>query len=427
MKIEHNSIYSTDLENRLSFDLLRKNVSCEIAIVGGGFTGFSAAISLAEMGYEVCLFEKEYIGFGCSGRNGGHLVQGWSSDFSKIEKSLSNKYHSVAWEAGMEAVDIVLSRIKKYKINCDLHMGYIHAALSKRQLNELKIMKDEWEVRGYQKLKFLSNNDEISKEVNTKVYLGGLLDMGSGHLQPMKYLQGLALAAKNLGVKIFEFTPIIEIKNDRILSLKTNNKFEIKAKNILLCGNAYMENISSNDMKNKIAKVSTSVMATSPLEEKILKELIPNRVAVADCNVALDYFRFDKKNRMIFGGRSSYLNINPIDVEPVLKKRMLKIFPNLSNIGIEKVWSGTVGITLNRIPHFGLVDKNIFFVQGYSGHGVALTALAGKVMAEAINNESNRFEILSKIKHFNFPGGVFRTPVLALGMAWFKIKDWLKI
>ena len=427
MKIEHNSIYSIDLEDRLTFSSLSKDLSCEIAIVGGGFTGLSAAISLAEKGYDVNLFEKEYIGFGCSGRNGGHLVQGWPSDFSKIQKSLPSSLHSIAWDAGMEAVDIVLSRIKKYKINCDLNMGYIHAALSNRQLKELITMKDEWEGRGYQKLKFLSNNDEIRKEVNTEIYLGGLLDKGSGHLQPMKYLQGLASAAKGLGVKIFEFTPITQISNEKFPELKTNKNFIIKAKTILLCGNAYLENISSREMRNKIAKVSTSVLATLPLEKKLAKELIPNNVAVADCNVALDYFRLDKKERMIFGGRSSYLNINPKDVKPILVKRMIRVFPNLHYAEIEKVWSGTVGITLNRIPHFGFIDKNILFVQGYSGHGVALTALAGKVMAEAINNETNRFEILSKIKHLNFPGGPFRTPVLALGMAWFKLKDWLKI
>ena len=168
-------------------------------------------------------------------------------------------------------------------------------------------------------------------------------------------------------------------------------------------------------------------MATKPLDKKIIKNLIPNNHAVADCNTALNYYRIDYKNRLIFGGSSIYSNISPKDASPGLYKKMIYLFPSLKGVGVEMSWSGRIGITLSRIPHFGQIGENVFFTQGYSGHGVALTALAGKLMAEKILNKTKRFEILSKIRHLTFPGGILRTPVLTIGMSWFKFKDWLKI
>jgi len=427
MNVKHNSIYSKDINNSLTFDKLNKDVSCDIAIIGGGFTGLSAAINLAETGYKVSLFEKEFIGYGCSGRNGGHLVQGWSSDFSKIQNSIPKEYHKMAWDAGIEAVDIVLKRIKKYKINCDLKLGYVYAALHKRQLNELETMKAEWEAYGYKGLTFLKDKGAIKEHVNTEVYIGGLHDKGSGHLHPMKYLKGLSKVASDLGVNIYEKTFINKRIDGGKCLLFSEDGNKIEASSVLLCGNAYLEGVSSKAMTRKLARVTSSVMATSPVDEKTFKNLIPNNAAIADCNTALNYYRFDYNKRMIFGGRSSYTNINPKDVTNSLMKKMVHIFPSLENIDVEMAWSGKIGITISRIPHFGKINKNVYFAQGYSGHGVALTALAGNMMAEAIRSDTNRFEILSQFKHMTFPGGFLRTPVLALGMSWFKIKDWLKI
>ena len=206
MNILYNSIYKHDLKKPEEFKSLDQDIECEIAIIGGGFTGLSSAIELAEAGLSVCVFEKEYIGFGASGRNGGHISQGWSTDFSKIKKNINEKFHKMAWDAGIEAVDIVKARIKKYKINCDLKMGYIYAALHKRHLSELYEMKDEWSNNGYKGLKFLEDTASINDYVKTDRYVGGIFDKGSGHLHPMKYLHGLAEVAKGLGVKIFENT-----------------------------------------------------------------------------------------------------------------------------------------------------------------------------------------------------------------------------
>ena len=426
MNNNYNSIYKKDLHEPEVFQSLKNNIECDVSIVGGGFTGLSSAIELAEAGLNVCIFEKEYIGYGASGRNGGHLVQGWSTDFSKLQKSIDNKDHKMAWDAGIEAVSIVRNRIKKYNINCDLQMGYVYAALHKRHLSELIEMKREWSNFGYNNLEILENSNSLKEYVNTDKYIGGLVDTGSGHLHPMKYLHTLAKIAKNLGVKIFEKTYVVK-RQDKATVLTTNANFEIKSSKILFCGNAYLEGVSSKIMTDKLAPAISSVMATKPLSKSIIKSLIPNNYAVADCNTALNYYRFDSKDRLIFGGASIYSNISPRDATPGLYKKMVYLFPSLKNVDIEMSWSGKIGITLSRIPHFGKINENVFFAQGYSGHGVALTALAGKLMAEKILKKTNRFDILSKISHLTFPGGVFRTPVLALGMSWFKFKDWLKV
>ena len=422
----YNSIYKKDLLEPEVFQSLKNNIECDVSIVGGGFTGLSSAIELAEAGLNVCILEKEYIGYGASGRNGGHLVQGWSTDFSKIQKSINSRDHNMAWDAGIEAVSIVRNRIKKYNINCDLQMGYVYAALHERHLSELIEMKQEWSNFNYINLAILENSHSLKQYVNTDKYIGGLVDTGSGHLHPMKYLHALAKIAKSLGVKIFEKTYIVK-RHDNATVLTTNENFEIKSSNILFCGNAYLEGVSSKLMTDKLAPAISSVMATKPLSKAIIKSLIPHNYAVADCNTALNYYRFDAKDRLIFGGASIYSNISPRDATPGLFKKMVYLFPSLKNVDIEMSWSGKIGITLSRIPHFGKINENVFFAQGYSGHGVALTALAGKLMAEKILKKTNRFDILSEISHLTFPGGIFRTPVLALGMSWYKFKDWLKI
>lgn len=423
----HNSVYSKDIENRVSFSELSENIETDISIVGGGYTGLSSAIELRERGYNVCLFEMNFLGFGCSGRNGGHLGQGWSGDFNKIEKNLPKKYHKLIWDTGIEAVETVRERVKKYQINCDIQMGYVHGAIHKKQLKALQEEEKEWIKYKYENLTFLENNLEVRKYVNTKEYIGGLYDKGSGHLHPMKYLQGLAKVASELGVKIYENTKIVKKINGLNNKLVTDKGHTIKTDITLLCGNAYIEEVSDSFMKSKLAKVTSSILATKPFSKKLREELFPKNVAVADCNTALNYYRFDNKSRLVFGGRASYTNINPKDVTPDLIYRITKVFPSLKNIDVEMVWSGYVGITVNRIPHFGRIDNKTYFVQGFSGHGVALTSIAGKIMAEAISQESERFEILSKINHMTFPGGPFRTPVLAIAMSWFKLKDWLKI
>ena len=399
----------------------------DVAIIGGGLTGVTAALHLAEHGYDVVLLEAETIGSGGSGRNGGHLCQGWPSDFHHISNQLNTHDADLAWQAGMAAVDMVASRINKHNIACDLQFGYLHAALHQRHLNELLEMQDEWSRRGYNQLTALTDRNALTPHINSQSYCGGLYDSGSGQIQPLKYLMGLALAARAAGAHILENSRVIKINRSAKKTLHLQNTPLLTADRVLLCGNAYLTDIGLPDMLRRLALVTSSVLATTPLSENMIQHILPSRATVADCNTALNYYRIDADNRMIFGGRASYTNFNLGNVEADLRRRMAAVFPVLADAETDRVWSGRIGITVNRIPHFGRTDDDIYFVQGFSGHGVALTGLAGTILADAIMGDAERFDVMQSLRHTPFPGGILRTPALALGMSWYKLKDRLKL
>ena len=400
---------------------------CEVAIIGGGLTGVTAALHLAEHGYDVVLLEAETVGSGASGRNGGHLCQGWSNDFCHISKQLNSHDADLAWQAGMAAVDMVKSRVKKHRIECDLQFGYLHAALHQRQLTELLEMQDEWSHRGYNELTALTNRSSLGTHINSQSYCGGLYDNGSGQIQPLKYLIGLALASREAGAHIFEYSRVVKIDRGAKKTLHFQDAPPLTAERVVLCGNAYLTDIGLPDMSRRLARVTSSVLATTPLSDNMIQHILPSRATVADCNTALNYYRIDADNRMIFGGRASYTNVNLGNVETDLRRRMVKVFPILENAATDRVWSGYIGITVNRIPHFGRTNDDIYFVQGFSGHGVALTGLAGTILADAIMGDSEKFDVMQSLRHMPFPGGFLRTPALALGMTWYKLRDRLKL
>ena len=399
----------------------------DVAIIGGGLTGVTAALHLAEHGYDVVVLEAETIGSGGSGRNGGHLCQGWPSDFHHISNQLNTHDADLAWQAGMAAVDMVASRVSKHNIACDLQFGYLHAALHQRHLNELLKMQDEWSRRGYNQLTALTDRNALTPHINSQSYCGGLYDSGSGQIQPLKYLMGLALAARAAGAHILENSRVIKINRSAKKILHLHNALQLSADRVLLCGNAYLTDIGLPDMLRRLAKVTSSVLATTSLSENMIRHILPSRATVADCNTALNYYRIDADNRMIFGGRASYTNVNLGNVEADLRRRMAAVFPVLADAETDRVWSGRIGITVNRIPHFGRTDDDIYFVQGFSGHGVALTGLAGTILADAIMGDAERFDVMQSLRHTPFPGGILRTPALALGMSWYKLKDRLKL
>ena len=399
----------------------------DVAIIGGGLTGVTAALHLAEHGYDVVVLEAETIGSGGSGRNGGHLCQGWPSDFHHISNQLNTHDADLAWQAGMAAVDMVASRVSKHNIASDLRFGYLHAALHQRHMTELLEMQDEWSRRGYNQLTALTDRNALTPHINSQSYCGGLYDSGSGQIQPLKYLMGLALAAREAGAHILENSRVIKIHRSAKKTLHLQNAPLLTADRVMLCGNAYLTDIGLPDMLRRLAQVTSSVLATTSLSENMIQHILPSRATVADCNTALNYYRIDADNRMIFGGRASYTNVNLGNVEADLRRRMAAVFPVLADAETDRVWSGRIGITVNRIPHFGRTDDDIYFVQGFSGHGVALTGLAGTILADAIMGDAERFDVMPSLRHTPFPGGILLTPALALGMSWYKLKDRLKL
>lgn len=399
----------------------------DVLILGGGFTGISAALELAEAGVDVGLIEGCAIGNGGSGRNGGHLLPDWPSSFHHIEKYLNQDEADLAWQIGMDTLALAKQRMARYDIACDLSLGYIHAGYHKGHEAELRAMQESYAKRGAGALTFLGDEDAIRAHVGTSAYHCALYEAGAGHINPLKYLHGLARAATQAGADIHQHTPIAKI-DPSTNTLTTTDHRLFKGRHLLLCGNAYLQRLAPAKMQRTLAQVSSSVLATKPLSDNLSRALLPQKDAVADCNAALNYYRLDAQNRMIFGGRASYMiPDNPAIVGRDLQKRMHKVFPELAQSDIETIWSGRIGITTSRIPQFGSLSSSCHFVQGFSGHGVALSGMAGKILAQNILGDQTAFETLSKIGHMPFPGGIARTPILALGMAYYKLRDRLKI
>ena len=421
------SIYAHEIGIRKANPQLDTDITCDVVIIGGGLTGVSTALTLAERGYDVALFEAHDLGAGGSGRNGGHVCQGWPNDFHHISRQISSSDADLAWHAGMGAVDLLKQNVARYKIDCDLRFGYLHAALHKGQMRDLDVMQSEWQARGYKHFTRLDSPASLAKHIGSDAYVGALHDDGCGHIQPLKYLLGLAKAAQPAGVRIFENTQITSLVTKPEKTLTTADGKIIKPKIIVLCGNAYLGDLASAPMRRRLAHVTSSILATKPLSDNMIKALLPTGAAVADCNAALNYYRIDASGRMIFGGRASYTNVQIGNLEHDLRRRMEAVFPMLAGVDVDQIWSGKIGITVNRIPHFGRTNDDVYFVQGFSGHGVALTGQAGHIIADAISGDGAVFDVMTQLNHLPFPGGIFRTPALALGMAWYKLRDRLKL
>lgn len=396
-------------------------IEADICVVGGGLTGISTALNLAERGYSVVLLEARRIGHGASGRNGGQLVNGYSCDMHRIRTEVGLEASKVFWAMGLEALAEVDTRIARHAIDCDRRSGYFFAALNSRQMRGLEEMREEWSrLYGYDRMTLVDRRG-VGDWVGTDLYHGGLADPGGGQIHPLNYLDGLARAAMEHGVRILENSPVTRLeRGERTIAHTTRGS--VRARFTVLAGNAYLGGLVP-EMRSRLARVSSFVGATPPLPLDQAARLMPANVAVADCNAALDYYRLTEDNRLLFGAGAGYAGREPLALKRYLSARVRRVFPALVDTPLEHAWSGHIGITVNRIPDFGRVAPSIYYAQGFSGHGVALTGLAGKLMAEAIDGDASRFDMFANIRHRNFPGGPFRTPALVLAMAYYKLRD----
>jgi gamma-glutamylputrescine oxidase len=324
----------------------------------------------------------------------------------------------------VEALGLLDDLVARHAIDCDLASGHLHAAIKPRQQRELE---EEYALLtrdfGYDGLRLLER-DELGEFIRTEGYVGGLYDPRSGHVHPLNYTLGLAAAAERAGVRFFEGSPATRIERGPKAVVHTP-KGRVRAHQVVLCANAYLESLEPK-LWRRIMPVGTYIIATEPLGEERARSLLPTNAAVADINFVLDYFRRSADHRMLYGGRVSYSTLQPSDLEQSMRPRMERVFPELADVRVDYAWGGFVAITQNRAPHFGVVDGNLYFAQGFSGHGIALCGLAGKLMAEAMAGTAERFDVFARIPHLPFPGGRwFRTPALVLAMAWFRLRDLL--
>jgi gamma-glutamylputrescine oxidase len=419
------SYYSASVTDRPELPALGEDIDCDACVIGAGITGSSAALELAERGFDTVLLEARRVGWGASGRSGGQAIFGYACDQGKLESLVGMADAKRLWEMSLEAMALMRSRLDTLRIQCDYAPGQLHAAIKPRQREELLAWKRQLEdVYGYGSLQMFSRED-LSGLMDTDRYIAGLYDSASGHLHPLKYTLGLNAAARAAGARVFENTPVVRVRQGEMVSLETAGGATVRCRHLLICANAYLGDLIK-PLRSKIMPVGTYIVATEPLGEERARSLIRNNMAVADINFVLDYFRLSADHRLLFGGRVSYSTIPPPSLSHSIRSRMLKVYPQLADVGIDYAWGGNVAITVNRAPHFGRLERNIYFAQGFSGHGIVTTAFAGALLAEAVAGTAERLDVFERIPHMPFPGGpLLRTPALVLAMAWYRLRDLL--
>lgn len=396
----------------------------DVCVVGGGYAGLSAALELAERGYSVALLEARQLGWGASGRNGGQAIVGFAAE-AAIESQLSTEDACRAWNTSVEGLHLMRERIHRYGIDCDHQPGYLTLAVTVKKARQLHAWVEHIASAYHYPIQWVGPAD-IGHWIASERFHAGAFDPQSGHLHPLKFCLGLADAARATGVRIFENSPVTRVQRGQRPTVRTAEG-EVRCQFVVLAGNVYLGeygNTVAPELTGRIMPVGTYIIATEPMGRERADALIAHRAAVSDTNFVLDYFRLSADNRLLFGSGDSYSAATPRKLVIKMMRQMLTVFPQLDDLSIQYAWGGFVDITMNRAPDFGRVKDNIYYLQGFSGHGLALTGMAGKLVAEAIAGQAERFDLFSRIRHLPFPGGaLMRTPALVLGMLYFRLRD----
>ncbi|MGF1595118.1 MAG: NAD(P)/FAD-dependent oxidoreductase [Kiloniellaceae bacterium] len=396
---------------------------CDVCVVGGGYTGIATALHLAERGYKVVLVEAKRIGWGASGRNGGQLCSGQRLDPEALTRLVGAERARLLWDLGEESKNLVKQRIAAHAIDCDLKSGIVHAGFKPAHGKELqehaRFLRDDY---GYPHIRPLSR-EELRELVASDLYHGGSIDSDAGHLHPLNYLLGLAKAARAAGATLHESTPALEIlRRDGRPAVRTP-RGSVSADYLVLACNGHLGGLEPR-IASAIMPINNFMIATEPLGAERARGLIANDAAVADSKYVIDYYRLSADGRLLFGGGESYRMSYPRDIEGIVRRCMLKVFPQLQDVAVDYAWGGTLAITLKRLPAFGRLDGDTFYAMGFSGQGVALTTLAGKVIAEAVAGQAERFDVLAQLPTPRFPGGtLLRWPSLVVGMLYHAMLD----
>ena len=400
---------------------LTGELSCDVCVVGGGYTGVTAALELAERGFDVVLLEANRIGWGASGRNGGQICTGFSSGAEKLIDWVGLDDARRLFAMTEEGKQIIRDRVARHEIDCDLTWGYFHAADRPRELQDCAEAAEVLSKLGGEGYEVVRGAEAARAHVGSPRYIGGLYEAGAGHLHPLNYCLGLARAAAAAGVRIFEGTRATAIDPDA--ARVTTARGRVDAKFLVLAMNAYLGELVPQ-LRRRIMPVGTYIAATEPLGENRAKGLIPQNAAISDLKFVLNYFRRSADDRLLFGGRVSYSTLMPPNLPRAMRGKMLEVYPDLNDVGFDFAWGGFVAITVERSPHLGRIGGRTYFAQGFSGSGVTLTGIAGRVLAEAIAGQAGRLDLFARLPHTPFPGGrILRTPTLVLAMLWYRLRD----
>lgn len=421
--INSQSYYSATVNDETKYEELLGEKVADICIIGGGFTGVSSALRLAERGFSVALVESETIGYGASGRNGGQLIRGLGGT-GKLKKQYGPDIDAFISKLRWRGNEIVEENIKKYNIDCDFKRGYIDCAFKERQVrdldDELEFHTELGQGDHFRKV----SADEMGGYIGTNVYKGGLYNDLDGHLHPLNLCRGEARAASGLGVQIYEKSPVTHITHGKQPIVHTG-KGQVKAKQVIIAGNAY-HLLEQKHVGGVVFPAGTYIIATEQLSENMAKSVLPSDAAVCDVNNMLDYYRLSADRRMLFGGRCNYSGRNPTDIKAAMLPRMLKVFPELKDFEIEFGWGGMIGVVINGLPQLGRIGDNVYYAQGYSGHGINQTHIISEILTDAIAGQLEDFDVFAKATHMKIRGPRWvGNNMIALGMLYYRMQDYL--
>ncbi|MDL0440329.1 NAD(P)/FAD-dependent oxidoreductase [Stutzerimonas frequens] len=415
------SYYAATVNMTKERPTLQEAKQTDVCVIGAGYTGLSTALFLLEKGFSVTVLEAAKVGFGASGRNGGQIVNSYSRDLDSIERSVDSSAAKLIGQMAFEGGRIIRERVARYNIQCDLKDGGVFAALSQKQMHHLEAQKALWERYGYHQLELLDEQG-IKRVVASDRYIGGMLDKQGGHIHPLNLALGEAAAVESLGGVVYENSPAVRIERGEqpLIHTPTGN---VRAKFVVVAGNAYLGDLIP-ELAAKSMPCGTQVIATEPLDDELARSLLPQDYCVEDCNYLLDYYRLSADKRLIYGGGVVYGARDLADIESIIHPKMLKTFPQLAKVRIDYAWTGNFLLTLSRLPQVGRLGNNIYYSQGCSGHGVTYTHVAGKVIAEALSGQAERFDAFASLPHYPFPGGQrFQAPLSALGALYYSLRD----
>jgi gamma-glutamylputrescine oxidase len=420
-----NSWYAASVVRPPAAPPLQGDLRVDVCVIGGGIAGCSAALSLAERGYRVAVLESRRIGWGASGRSGGQVIYGLAVEQDQLSSLAGAQDARRIWDLSLGAIDLLKQRIARHAIDCDWVDGQMLTAVKTRQWRALQDWHRELTGSlGYASARLIGN-EELRALLGTERSIGGLYDTNGGHLHPLRYTLGLGRAATAAGAQFYENSAMLDYRELGGRVRVRTAQGSVDCAQLVLAGNAWLGS-TIPQLQRKLMTVGSYIIATEPLGEQRARELIANNAAVCDTNWILDYFRRSSDHRLLFGGRVNYSGVDLRAVGPATARHMLRVFPQLAGTRIEYAWGCLLDITLNRSPNFGRLGPNVYFLQGFSGHGVALAGLAGTLAAEAIAGTSERFDVFSRLQHRDFPGGMWlRRPALVLGMLWYRLRDLL--
>ncbi|MDP5307598.1 NAD(P)/FAD-dependent oxidoreductase [Paracoccus spongiarum] len=417
------SVYADTCQPLPPFPALRGETRADVGIVGAGYTGLSAALHLARRGYRVALIEAHRAGFGASGRNGGQMGSGQRQEVDWLERNLGRAAARRLWDLAEEAKALVRSLAAESGV--PLREGVAHACRSAGELDHARRMAEHLAGDyGYDRVEVLERA-ELARHIGSTAYAGGDLDRGAGHLHPLNLALGLARLAAEAGVAIHETTHVHRLTHaaragaTSILHCDTGR---VVCDHVILAANGYLGGLDGR-IAARVMPINNYIVATEPLGDRF-PHILPTNCAVADTRFVVNYWRLDDDRRLIFGGGETATYRFPKDIAAVVRPHLLSVYPELRDVALTHAWGGTLAITMNRMPCFARPAANCLSASGFSGHGVAMATLAGRLMAEAVAGQAEGFDAMAAVPMRSFPGGaMLRSPLLVAGMAWFGLRD----